>query len=85
MICRRPGGGARAPRNDEQRALRWNRRPRASPGDRGVRTLWFDRFCFRIVVLGDFAVDSRGAAGETGRKVSTELFIGALIQGCAYH
>ena len=81
VICRLPGGGARAPRNHEQRALRWNRRPRASPGDRGARTLWFDCFCFRIAVLGEFAVYSRGAAGETERKVSTELFIGALIQG----
>ena len=32
---RRQRGGARAPRNDEQTALRRNRRPPASPGDRG--------------------------------------------------
>ena len=31
--------------------------------------------------MAEFAVDSRGAARETGRNVSTELLIGALIQG----
>ena len=48
-------------------------------------TKGFDHFGFRIAVVGEFAVDSSGAVGETEHKRSTELLIGALIQGCAYH